>query len=67
MHKNRRLCRRRALHPARRFRIFTVANAGVSVYALMNLPGDESMTRSQRYVTAGGTVTRARRPRTVCT
>jgi site-specific recombinase XerC len=36
-----------------------LANAGVSVYALMNLLGHESMTTSQRYVTAAGTDTRA--------
>jgi site-specific recombinase XerD len=36
-----------------------LANAGVSLYALMNLLGHESMTTSQRYVTAAGTDTRA--------
>lgn len=35
-----------------------LANAGVSVYALMRLLGHESMATSQRYVTAAGTETR---------
>jgi site-specific recombinase XerD len=36
-----------------------LADAGVSVYTLMNLLGHESMVTSQRYVTAAGTETRA--------
>jgi site-specific recombinase XerD len=36
-----------------------LANADVSVYILMNLLGHESMTTSQRYVSAAGTATRA--------
>jgi site-specific recombinase XerD len=36
-----------------------LANADVSVYTLMNLLGHESMTTSQRYVSAAGTATRA--------
>jgi site-specific recombinase XerD len=35
-----------------------LANAGVSVYALMKLLGDESMVTSQRYAAAAGTETR---------
>ena len=35
-----------------------LANADVSVYALMKLLGHESMVTSQRYVTAAGTETR---------
>lgn len=35
-----------------------LANANVSVYTLMKLLGHESMTTSQRYVTAAGTETR---------
>ena len=35
-----------------------LADAGVSVYALMKLLGHESMVTSQRYVTAVGTETR---------
>ncbi len=37
---------------------FTSSNADVSVYTLMKLLGHESMTTSQRYVTAAGTETR---------
>jgi integrase len=36
-----------------------LADAGVSVYALMRLLGHESMVRLQRYVTAAGSETRA--------
>ena len=36
-----------------------LANSDVSVYTLMTLLGHESMTSSQRYVTAAGTETRA--------
>ena len=35
-----------------------LANADVSVYALMKLLGHESMVTSQRYVSAAGTETR---------
>jgi integrase/recombinase XerC len=35
-----------------------LANSDVSVYALMNLLGHESMSTSQRYVTAAGVETR---------
>jgi integrase/recombinase XerC len=35
-----------------------LAGSDVSVYTLMKLLGDESMTTSQRYVTAVGTETR---------
>ena len=35
-----------------------LANADVSVYALMKLLGHESVVTSQRYVTAAGTETR---------
>ena len=38
---------------------FTSSNADVSVYTLMKLLGHESMTTSQRYVTAAGSETRS--------
>ena len=46
------------LHGLRHTFATELANADVSVYALMNLLGHESMTTSQRYVTAAGTDTR---------
>jgi integrase len=36
-----------------------LANSDVNVYTLMKLLGHESMTTSQRYVTAAGTETRS--------
>jgi site-specific recombinase XerD len=36
-----------------------LANSDVSVYTLMKLLGHESMTTSQRYVSAAGTETRS--------
>ena len=36
-----------------------LANANVSVYTLMKLLGHQSMSTSQRYVTSGGSETRA--------
>jgi integrase len=38
---------------------FTSSNGDVNVYTLMKLLGHESLTTSQRYVTAAGTETRA--------
>ncbi len=46
------------LHGLRHTFATELANADVSVYALMNLLGHESMATSQRYVTAAGTDTR---------
>ena len=46
------------LHGLRHTFATELANADVSVYALMNLLGHESMTTSQRYITAAGTDTR---------
>ena len=41
-----------------------LANADVSVYALMKLLGHESMVTSQRYVTAAGTEPAPPQPKT---
>jgi integrase/recombinase XerC len=46
------------VHGLRHTFAIELANAGVSVYALMKLLGDESMVTSQCYVTAAGTETR---------
>ena len=46
------------LHGLRHTFATELANADVSVYVLMNLLGHESMTTSQRYISAAGTDTR---------
>ena len=46
------------LHGLRHTFATELANADISVYALMNLLGHEAMTTSQRYITAAGTDTR---------
>jgi site-specific recombinase XerD len=46
------------LHGLRHTFATELANADVSVYALMNLLGHEAMTTSQRYISAAGTDTR---------
>jgi len=45
------------LHGLRHTFATELANADVSVYVLMNLLGHESMTTSQRYISAAGTDT----------
>jgi len=47
------------VHGLRRTYATELAAADVSVYTLMKLLGHESMTTSQRYVTAAGTETRS--------
>jgi site-specific recombinase XerD len=46
------------LHGLRHTSATELANAEVSVYVLMNLLGHQSMTTSQRYISAAGTDTR---------
>jgi integrase/recombinase XerC len=47
------------LHGLRHTYATELAGSGISVYTLMKLLGHESMTTSQRYVTAAGTETRS--------
>lgn len=47
------------MHGLRHTYATELAGSDVSVYTLMKLLGHESMTTSQRYVTAAGTETRS--------
>jgi integrase/recombinase XerC len=49
----------RVVHGLRHTYAMELAGSNVSVYTLMRLLGHESMTTSQRYVSAAGTETRS--------